>query len=84
LKTYKVSFGRNPLGDKEKAGDKRTPEGNYFINRKNPDRGYHKNLGASYPNAEDIRDAKEKGQSAVFKCVASNARYFSQRTQVRR
>jgi len=61
LKTYKVSLGRNPSGDKEKEGDKRTPEGDYFINGKNPNSGYHKNLGVSYPDKEDVREAKSKG-----------------------
>src|ERR1041385_3456869 len=42
LKTYKISLGRNPSGDKEKEGDKRTPEGDYFIDGKNPGSGYHK------------------------------------------
>jgi murein L,D-transpeptidase YafK len=61
LKTYKISLGINPVGDKETEGDKRTPEGNYFINGKNSGSGYHKNLGISYPNANDIAEAKAKG-----------------------
>jgi hypothetical protein len=32
LKTYKISLGRNPVGDKEFKGDKKTPEGIYIIN----------------------------------------------------
>jgi murein L,D-transpeptidase YafK len=61
LKTYKISLGRNPSGDKEKEGDKRTPEGDYFIDGKNPGSGYHKNLGISYPNEADVREARSKG-----------------------
>jgi murein L,D-transpeptidase YafK len=53
LKTYSVSLGRNPVGDKREEGDKRTPEGRYIIDSKNPGSGYHKNLGISYPNKED-------------------------------
>ena len=58
VKIYKISLGGNPIGDKEFEGDKKTPEGNYIINDKNPNSGYHKNLGVSYPNEEDIENAK--------------------------
>jgi murein L,D-transpeptidase YafK len=60
IKTYKISLGKNLVGDKEFEGDKRTPEGNYTINGKNPDSGYHKNLGISYPAQHDIQEAKKK------------------------
>ena len=59
IKTYKISLGRNPIDDKEFEGDKRTPEGHYEINDKNPNSGYHKNLGVSYPNQKDIEQANK-------------------------
>ena len=59
IKTYKISLGRNPIDDKEFEGDKRTPEGLYGINDKNPNSGYHKNLGVSYPNQKDIEQANK-------------------------
>lgn len=62
VKTYKISLGRNPIGAKEIEGDKKTPEGLYFINDKNPYSGYHKNLGISYPNQDDIANAKRLGK----------------------
>lgn len=62
VKTYKISLGRQPIGDKEFEGDKKTPEGLYFINNKNPNSGYHKNLGISYPNKDDIENAKRLGK----------------------
>ncbi|MBK8626491.1 MAG: L,D-transpeptidase family protein [Saprospiraceae bacterium] len=62
VKTYKISLGRQPIGDKEFEGDKKTPEGLYFINDKNPSSGYHKNLGISYPNNDDIEYAKRLGK----------------------
>jgi murein L,D-transpeptidase YafK len=58
VKTYKISLGRSPVGDKEFEGDKKTPEGRYVINGKNSKSGFHKNLGISYPNDIDIREAK--------------------------
>ena len=62
IKTYKISLGRNPHGDKQFEGDKRTPEGLYFICDKNPNSQFHKNLGISYPNRQDIEEAKKIGQ----------------------
>ncbi|CAM4097055.1 MULTISPECIES: L,D-transpeptidase family protein [Flavobacterium] len=62
LKTYTISLGGNPIGDKEFEGDKKTPEGIYYINDKNPNSGYHKNLGISYPNKKDIEEAKKLGK----------------------
>ncbi|MGC3944992.1 MAG: L,D-transpeptidase family protein [Chryseolinea sp.] len=63
LKTYKIAIGQNSIGDKEFEGDKRTPEGQYHINGRNSNSGYHKNLAISYPDTRDCADAKAKGVS---------------------
>ncbi len=63
VKSYKISLGRVPKGQKEYEGDKKTPEGLYVINDKNPNSGYHKNLGISYPNEMDIKHAKSIGKN---------------------
>jgi len=62
-KAYKISLGRTPIGMKEFEGDKKTPEGIYFINDKNPNRGYHKNLGIFYPNKDDSENANRLEKS---------------------
>lgn len=62
VKNYVISIGRQPVGAKEFEGDKKTPEGIYIINDKNPKSGYHKNLGISYPNEKDIEKAKLLGK----------------------
>jgi len=64
LKTYKISLGRQPVGSKEFEGDKKTPEGVYFINDKSLNSRYHKNLGISYPDQDDINNANQLGKSA--------------------
>jgi murein L,D-transpeptidase YafK len=64
VKTYKISIGKQPIGDKEFKDDNKTPEGIYFINDKNPNSTCHKNLGVSYPNKNDIANAKRLGKSA--------------------
>ena len=61
---YKVAIGKNPIGAKEYEGDLKTPEGLYIINSKNPYSGYHKNLGISYPNNNDIKKARQLGKPA--------------------
>ncbi len=61
VKTYKISLGRNPKGPKREEGDKKTPEGRYFIKRKNPSSHYHLALEISYPNPEDKKRAEKLG-----------------------
>ena len=64
LKTYPVALGFNPVGHKQFEGDGKTPEGHYIINDRNPNSGYHKNLGVSYPNDADRAYAATQGKSA--------------------
>jgi len=64
VKQYSVSLGENPIGAKQIEGDLKTPEGEYFINGKNPNSKYYKNLGISYPNSKDKTKAKALGKSA--------------------
>lgn len=64
LKSYNIALSRQPLGAKEIEGDQKTPEGRYFINDKNPNSAYHKNLGISYPNKADAERAKRLGKPA--------------------
>ena len=63
VKQYSISLGGNPIGHKQFEGDEKTPEGSYFIDGKNPNSKYYKNLGISYPNAEDRAFARSKGRN---------------------
>lgn len=63
LKTYDISLGFAPVGDKQVEGDGRTPEGAYLINRRNPNSDYHLSLGISYPDVNDMSLAEEAGQA---------------------
>lgn len=62
LKIYEVELGFQPRGHKEIEGDGRTPEGRYYIDRRNPSSTFHLSLGLSYPNAADRAKAKKLGQ----------------------
>ncbi len=50
VKTYRAVFGKGYLdGDKRKQGDKRTPEGDFYICTMNHSKRFYKFLGLSYP-----------------------------------
>jgi murein L,D-transpeptidase YafK len=61
FKTYKVALGREPTGHKTKAGDKRTPEGTYVLDSRNPDSKFHLAIHISYPNELDLLNAHKHG-----------------------
>jgi murein L,D-transpeptidase YafK len=63
LETYDIDLGFTPEGHKQFEGDGRTPEGLYFIDRRNPRSAYHLSLGISYPNAADRAFAAAQGKS---------------------
>lgn len=62
LKTYNVGLGFAPVGHKQFEGDGKTPEGLYYIDRRNPNSRYHLSIGISYPNQADIAYAKSQGK----------------------
>ncbi len=63
IKSYKVALGRNPEGRKVRRGDDRTPEGLYYLDRRNINSRFHRALHISYPNSEDVQYAKAHGVS---------------------
>lgn len=64
IKTYIIALGKSPTGDKEYEGDNKTPEGIYYINDKNENSKFYKNLGISYPDLSDIEKSKQFGKPA--------------------
>ena len=60
LRTYPIKLGFNPVGEKALRGDKRTPEGSYYICMKNSRSKYHLSLGLSYPSIEDAERGLEQ------------------------
>jgi murein L,D-transpeptidase YafK len=64
LKSFPVRLGFNPEGHKLKQGDGRTPEGLYFVDRRNYNSRYYLSLGISYPNSRDIARARSQGVDA--------------------
>ena len=64
LKSYKISLGFSPTGQKEREGDGKTPEGLYTICFKNPKSKYHLSLKIDYPHEHHVASATAKGLSA--------------------
>lgn len=61
VRTYRVGLGLSPVGDKVRAGDHRTPEGNFYVFTKNPQSAFYLSLGISYPNAEHAQRGLRDG-----------------------
>jgi murein L,D-transpeptidase YafK len=59
--SFPVVVGRSPLGTKEREGDRRTPEGEYYVCFKNPKSQFHRSLGLSYPNTADAERGLAQG-----------------------
>jgi murein L,D-transpeptidase YafK len=51
VRTYRIGLGLNPIGDKVREGDRKTPEGDFYIFTKNDKSAFYLSLGVSYPNA---------------------------------
>jgi murein L,D-transpeptidase YafK len=61
FRTYEVSLGREPKGDKLWEGDGRTPEGHYILDFKNENSAFHRSIRVSYPNERDWQEARALG-----------------------
>jgi murein L,D-transpeptidase YafK len=61
VRIYFIALGQNPVGDKVSIGDNRTPEGLYYVAGHNPASKYHLSLKVSYPNDQDIAEARARG-----------------------
>ena len=61
IRSYLVALGGNPVGDKLAAGDRRTPEGVFYIEGRNPNSSYHLSLRISYPDVSHRRRAEALG-----------------------
>jgi murein L,D-transpeptidase YafK len=63
VKSYRVSLGPVPEGEKTQQGDGRTPEGIYIIDRRKERSSCHRALHVSYPGPGDLAQAKARGVS---------------------
>src|SRR5438552_13712922 len=61
VRTYHIGLGLSPVGDKVRQGDRRTPEGDFYIFTKNDKSAFYLSLGVSYPNAAHARRGLRDG-----------------------
>ena len=59
LGEYKVALGLSPVGTKEREHDFRTPEGRYFLARRNTRSDFFLSIQVSYPNKNDELRARK-------------------------
>ena len=57
---FKAGFGVH-AGPKQRQGDRRTPEGKYVLDYKNPNSAYYRSIHVSYPNDADRARARRAG-----------------------
>lgn len=57
--SYPIGLGWEPVGDKEKEGDGKTPEGTYYVCTRNNFSRFYLSLGLSYPNKDDAYEGLE-------------------------
>ena len=60
--TFRIALGKCPDGHKQREGDFRTPEGEYYVCTRNEKSKYHLALGLSYPNPADAASALARGE----------------------
>lgn len=61
LNSYKIALGTSPEGAKQIEGDRKTPEGTYYVCSKNNKSRFYLSLGLSYPNADDAKRGLDAG-----------------------
>jgi murein L,D-transpeptidase YafK len=61
VKQVPIALGSNDQGPKLREGDRRTPEGQYYVCFRNPQSRFRRSLALSYPNLEDARRGMEEG-----------------------
>ena len=61
FRTFEVALGVAPIGDKEREGDQRTPEGRYLLDNRNPDSDFFLSIHISYPSLAERAAARQKG-----------------------
>ncbi|OYT72650.1 MAG: hypothetical protein CFK52_04330 [Chloracidobacterium sp. CP2_5A] len=61
VKTYRVALGAEPDRDKLREGDRRTPEGEFYVCTRNDRSRFHLFLGLSYPNEADAERGLRAG-----------------------
>lgn len=68
VKTYPLALGFAPVGEKEREGDGKTPEGEFYVHFKNEKSKFYLSIGVNYPNIE----AAKRGLAAKLITLAEH------------
>ena len=79
MRSYACDLGESPVGQKQRAGDGRTPVGRFRIVTKNAESRYHRFLGLSYPDEEAVTRGEaggliSAGEAAKLRAALSEGR----------
>ncbi len=80
LRTYKIGLGLEPIPDKQRQGDRATPEGDFYVFTRNERSAFYLSLGISYPNIEDAERGLRAGMisrgvhDAIVKAIKRKAK----------
>jgi len=61
FRSFDIALGIQPIGDKKKEGDFRTPEGRYTLDARNPNSEFFLSIHVSYPDSADRSEAAALG-----------------------
>ncbi len=61
LREFRIALGAEPVGDKKREGDNRTPEGRYRLDHRNTDSDFFLSIRVSYPAPSDVEQARAEG-----------------------
>ncbi len=79
VRVYQIGLGLNPVPDKQRQGDRATPEGEFYVFTRNNKSAFYLSLGVSYPNIEDAERGLRDGlitrsqHDAIVKAIKRKA-----------
>jgi murein L,D-transpeptidase YafK len=61
FRSFDIALGVEPVGNKEREGDQKTPEGRYSLDERNPDSDFFLAIHISYPSSSERAVARRNG-----------------------
>ena len=62
VRRYRIELSDRSVGHKQYEGDRRTPEGTYYLDYVKDNSTYYRAFHISYPNEQDVARARSRGQ----------------------
>ena len=71
-----ISLGKNPVGQKQREGDQRTPEGRYRLDWRDAGTEFHRAILVSYPGKVDLARGAATGVPMGGEIMIHGQKYF--------